>query len=143
MSKDHRYIWVSSEDKTRSRQTSLNEYRIELPSPLWLKGEWELALCDLTYHWKFTPLPTFISVCCDLVESNIIGGVEAQVLRRLLLGADTLTEYQFQYLQYIRIIHSYITTVQLTLVDEKGQPIEMNGWIYCTLHLRRRNSLLS
>ncbi len=61
-------------------------------------------------------------VCCDLVENNIIGGVEAQVLRHLLLGAASLTEYQFQQLQYIRIIPSNITAVRLSILDEKAIP---------------------
>ncbi len=149
MSNYHYYIWLSSTVKTHSIPSALNEYNITLseynitlPFSLWLHDEWELALCDLTYHRNFTSVPIFSTVCCDLVESNIIGGVEAQVLRRLLLGATSLTEYQFQQLQYIRIIPSNITAVRLSLLDEKAIPIELDGWVYCTLHIRKKNPLL-
>ncbi len=78
-----------------------------------------------------------------LWRAIFFGGVEAQVLCRLLMGAASLMEYpQFQQLQYMRIIPSYITAVRLRLLDEKAIPIELNGWVYCTLHIRKKDSLL-
>lgn len=142
MSKDQYYIWLSSADKTR-QSSAHHQYITTLPHPLWLKGEWEVALIDFTYQGVFHEEPTFITVCCDLVESNIIGGTEAQVLRRLLPGSGSLIEYQFQQLQYMRIISSYITQIRLSFVDEKNKPIDFHGSIYCTLSVRKRSSFLS
>ncbi len=142
MSNDQYYIWWSSTDKTCSIPSASNEYNIALPFSLWLIDECELALCDLTYHESFTSVPIFSTVWCDLVESNIIGRVETQVLSRLLPVAASLTEYQFQQLQYIRIIPSNITAVQLSLLREKAIPIKLDSWVYCTLHIRKKNPLL-
>ncbi len=107
-----------------------------------LHGEWELALYDLTYHRSFTSVQIFGTVYCDPAESNIIEGEEVQVLHHLLLGAPSLTKYQFQQMQYIMIIPSNITAVRLSLLDEKKIPIELDGWVYCTLHIRQKNPLL-
>ncbi len=148
MDTDNIYLYLSNEDKTASTVTNeAHNFAVHLPLPLWLDiGQWEMALQSVSYEGLFlsSPPPKMVSVCCDVIESSIIHGSQAQVLRRLVNRDIHDVHWDFDQLQYKRIISNAVTTVRIYLLNEKGELaiLSPGSWIYCTLHLQRRNILM-
>jgi hypothetical protein len=146
MDSSSKYLYLSSEDKTL-HQTGAHDFTIALTAPLWLENEgWELALQSIHFVGKFTsePTPKMISVCCDIAETSMIHNSQAKILRRLTNSNVTYVHWEYLNLQYKRIITTPVTSVRVYLLTEKGVPavLSPDSWLYCTLHLRKRNALL-
>ena len=146
MDVDSIYLYLSNEDKTVSSAWPYN-FSVTLPKTLWLESsKWEMALHSISYEGNFitSPPPKLISVCCDAIESSIIHSSQAQILRRLINTDVTNVHWDFEQLQYKKIIISDLSSVRVYLLDEKGNPAVLGpeSWVYCTLHLRKKNTLL-
>jgi hypothetical protein len=144
-----RYLYVSSEDKTAAsgyRPHEAHDFTVSLPYPLWLKpDQWEIALNSIAFVGSFLPpAPKMVTVCCEGIEDSIINGSQAPVLRRLLNREITHVSLDFNTLEYKGLVRSSLTSIRIYLQTEEGLPAKLSqtSWLYCTLHLRRKNTLL-
>ena len=148
MTSDSMYIHVSNEGSSVSSYLKYaHDFEVTLPKTLYCPGQWEMALDNVYYqgHYISSP-PKMLTVHCDLVDNNIINGIESQVLRRIpnVLSSGQPLHWQFEHLYYINLITTQIRSVRIRILDEKGLPTTLSpdSWIYCTLHLRKKNTLL-
>ncbi len=147
MERHNIYLYLSDEDPSVFPHESAADFTVSLPKTLHiLPGEWEMALQSVSYMGDIisSPIPKMISFCCDVVDSSIIHGSEAQVLRRLVNTGVNKVDWTFNELQYIPVVRGDLTSVRLYLLTEKGVPVEFNSisYIFYTLHLKRINTLL-
>jgi hypothetical protein len=139
---------VSSEDQpSAGGQHEAHDFAVRLPYPLWFKepDQWEMALKSITYLGSFlSPAPKMITVCCNAIEDSVINASQAPVLRRLLNRKITHVYWDFDALEYKGLVRSSLTSLRIYLETEEGVPAKLSptSWLYCTLHLRKKNSLL-
>ena len=142
---DSVYLCMSSESPYAHGVT--HDFTETLPKTFWINpNQWEISLQNMTLiQDEITSLtPRMITVCCDIVNSSIIHGMEAQVLRRLVNTDINHMHWDSDQLYYMPVVTSPLTSLRLYLLDEKGAPLKVSAdsVMYYTLHLRKRNTLL-
>ena len=127
------YFHLSSEDSKNFHPSNTPlDFTVELPAPLYLEGEWEVALLDIDFDDWLSDLYVF----CDMCKHSVYEGILQPVLRRVpKFGLDTMPQYvpvQVTYSCYLKKIHVYIKESTLTDGSYLTKPTT------CTLQLRKR-----
>ena len=109
------FIYLTSEDSPIHSGNTSNDFIIELPGSLNLKGRWECALVDTNRRYT--------DVYCDWCVDSIVGEKRLPILRRLLASGT-------QYPLYIPINQGPKQRIRINLT----QPTQ--GTTHIVLHIR-------
>jgi hypothetical protein len=130
-------MFLSSDDsKEHFSQNSAGSFSVHLPERLFLKGKWDVALCELDYQGKVSADSVYI--CSGICESSVVGDIKLPVLRRISLKGKK-KHYEFSHLFFIPVIHQEIPTINVFIRGEHGENMSVeSGTVKCTLVFKRR-----
>ncbi|KAJ8313183.1 hypothetical protein KUTeg_009263 [Tegillarca granosa] len=114
------------------------DFRVHLPKPQQLVGNWDISLLDFTYQGSKPISEPDIFICCNLAEEDtIVGENEIPLLRRVFArDAEVNIIYNNPYSVPVKIgvfqdVHVYITTSKNELASFLTGPVTV------TLQLKR------
>lgn len=62
------------------------DFRVLIPKPLQLTGNWTVSLLELAYQGSKIPTEKDLYICCNLCRDTIVGDSEIPLLRRLFIS---------------------------------------------------------
>ena len=133
MEKCEHYLYVSSSDsKTIYPNNNPSEFRVELPTCLMLRGDWEIALIEFKFsHSKTNDSALLLDGC----ECSYINDSFRPVLR--FLESGTMHRIYNNPI-YISITRDMFERLHLILLPCDGLQSSLSTELLrCTLHLRR------
>ena len=134
MEKDRHYIQLCSEDsKERYPENEVTNFTSELPKPLYLKGQWEMALMEAVYNKDLHSPYYSMYILCDICEDNIVHNNVRPILRKM-------TREPFLKVPiFVNVKSEFIQRIRISMVDSKLRPLKnVSGGFSCSLLLRRK-----
>jgi hypothetical protein len=139
---DNTYIYLSSRDcKYIYPNNTGNNFTINLPQTLRLRGQWSFSLFDLCIASPGgNSKGEHLILSCNIATSSIIGDKYCRILRKFTLNNKSHCHRTFTQQQYVTVDNtSDINVINITILDPKTLspttvPIEK---VSCTLHLKR------
>ena len=124
-----KYLFISSEDSLELNPTN-STYDFTITLPQTLRGDWEIALGDITYVSHFEDFYVF----CDLCEYSYVKDKTLPILRKV----EQMGEFENLYFHTVtrNVIQRIRIFVRNTKLETPSQDI---GPIRCTLILKPMN----
>jgi hypothetical protein len=142
--REHYYLHVNCNDSSEFYPTNdPSDFRIKLPRPLTLEGEWECGLINLSFWPQFatSEKPKEIYICTDLIGNSYAMDGLHPILKRISVPENVITKVNINYahVDFITLNQSILQTVQLYIMDNTGvAPSFLTKDLYCSLLLRKK-----
>lgn len=140
------YLYFSSQDSSHIHlSNSSKSFVYELPSQIFLHGEWEVALVE--YSLKLTKQSTFpdtIQLLTDIVTASPFKHNFLQVLRQDTFRKKSILPPEVLDLRYVPIINPIIDRIKVeVLLETKSGDIQINTSHPCNivLHFQKAATL--
>ena len=114
-----------------------NDFIVELPAKLSLKGSWVVGVLDVQLQKRNGPKSN-VYLCCDGIVESYAGGRSVPILKPLTIGKG-LNIIEFSNIQYVRLkVCNDAAQMRLTIkdVDTLGVVPFLQGATRCTLHFK-------
>lgn len=136
MEKCEHYLYISSSDsKTIYPNNNASEFRVELPTCLMLRGDWEIALIEFKFsHSKTNDYALLFDGCeCSYINDSfrpVLRFIESGTLQRIYDNPI-----------YLRVTRDMIERLHILLLpcDDLHSTLNTES-LRCTLHLRKVKS---
>jgi hypothetical protein len=138
------YLYLNSNDsRSFYPENDPSDFRIRLPKPLNLKGDWECALLNISFWPDFhtSEKPKEIYICLEEIANSYAMDNLYPILRRISIPENLITKINLIYPQvdFVPVTQSVLQSIRLYIMDNKGlTPSFMIKDLYCTLLLRRK-----
>ena len=132
------YIYLSSNDsKSIYHDNTATNFRSRLARPLSLRGDYEIAIIDLTFpEFNTNYNPSHITLKSSICEDSCADDTLAPILLRVFKINNRLVDIAEP--RYIRLNTQSLCTIDIHLSDAQGlRPSFKRGEVCCTLHIRR------
>lgn len=142
--RDDYYLHVNCNDSTSIYpDNDPADFRIRLPKPLSLEGEWECALLNISFWPQFhtSEKPKELYICIDEIANSYAVDGLYPILKRVSVPENIITKVNLIYphLDFLPVTQSLLQSVHVYIMDnERLQPSFIIKDLYCTLHLRRK-----
>jgi hypothetical protein len=130
------YLYLTSEDSRNAHRANTNiDFTIELPRTLYLDGEWECSLKEVTFS---LPNPNILYVCSDLCVESFACDTSYPILRVVPNVKPNLTSLTFNDSYYVGVNKRRLEQLRIFIRGEKLTSVTTKtGIVYCTIHLKR------
>ena len=133
----HIFFVKSSDSLNVFPENSANDFTIELPEQLYLKGEWQCALHEIAFR---DDISQDIVVGCDMVDNSIIADSKHQVLRVISRRNSVVRYVSFSELLWIPVSRDQIKRFRIVIKDEQLRLATfLSGEVTCTVEIRKTN----
>ena len=120
-----------------------SEFTTRLHRQLELEGDWDCALCDITFMPSFQQgavPPPHIYICSSGVDESIVRERGYQVLRRIpIRGVGAEIDHTFNLAYYMPVSAHRLAAITVCFKDHNLQPAKLNGRVSCTVHIKPRS----
>lgn len=112
-----RMVLKSTDSSTVHSDNKPQDFRVRLPRPLPLKGDWTVELTEFRNSKLTKTTDQEIFVYCSVCDDSIVGGSQKPLLRRIVLKNNNNVIFERPYRIPLRIndigdIHVYIKDMQ-------------------------------
>lgn len=112
-----RMVLKSTDSSTVHSDNKPQDFRVRLPRPLPLKGDWTVELTEFRNSKLTKTTDQEIFVYCSVCDDSIVGGSQKPLLRRIVLKNNNNVIFERPYRIPLRIkdfgdIHVYIKDKQ-------------------------------
>ena len=138
------YFHVCSQDSLDIfPDNNASNFKIQLPSTLYLEGNWECGLMNISFWPEFTTetKPKEIYIGCDLIVNSYAMNNLFPVLKRISVPSNLNTKINIHFpeIDFIDMHKKIIQTVHFYIYDDKSEfPSFAVKDLYCSLHLRQK-----
>lgn len=110
-------VFKSTDSSTVHSDNKPQDFRVRLPRPLPLKGDWTVELTEFRNSKLTKTTDQEIFVYCSVCDDSIVGGSQKPLLRRIVLKNNNNVIFERPYRIPLRIndigdIHVYIKDKQ-------------------------------
>lgn len=134
------YYFFLDSKATTTRNNKFYDFTVDFPYTLFLgEKQWEIGLAEVSFFKKNVVSPD-LYLCCDKISPSFKNNETAQIIR-FIPGVKGRAHFSFNPIYYfgvlgntIKTIRMYINTTSSTIESFEGETL------YCTLHLREKNS---
>ena len=132
MERNHYYLYLSHDEGIHP-QDSANDFTIELPSELQLKGNWYCGLTEINFKSK--ELNKNIYLCADICQDSFVKNRQMPVLRCISLKKRQINEI-YNSVYYVKVTRESLRNLRIYIRDEEMKPTSFeSATLTCTLHL--------
>ena len=132
MERDHYYLYISHTEGIHS-QDSANDFTIELPSELQLKGNWFCGLTEIDFKCKEANKHVYL--CTDICQDSFVNKRRIPVLRCIFLKKKQVNEI-YNSVYYVKVTRESLRNLRIFIKDEDMKPTSFeSATLTCTLHL--------
>jgi hypothetical protein len=130
------YLYLTYDDSRNVHPDNKNaDFSVELPRTLYLDGDWECCLKDVTFS---SPSPNILYVCSDLCVESFAHDTSYPILRCIPNIVPNSTSLTFSESYYVRVNKRSLGRLRIFIRGDKLVPITTGtGIVYCTIHLKR------
>ena len=129
---------LTSTDSSDYFDNKPNCFRVQLNKQIQFDGYWTVALTEFSSEsWSKSKKKSELFVCCDICEETLIGGKEAQLLRRVYLGEKpgNIT-YTLPYNIPVKL--GQLQQIGIYITDRDGNLVPfLDGPVTVTLHFKK------
>ena len=134
MDRKNIYLHVTNDDSTAYfPNNNASVFHVKLNKPLYLKGAWQLGVCELEIKCD---LSSYLYVVCSACQVLVVDGKQTRVLRALSVNKTYHEIYPVIF--YVPVETQFIDTIEFRLIQRNGTPIsfkEQESFVHMTLHL--------
>jgi hypothetical protein len=144
--RDEYYLHLNCKDSTEFFPSNdPADFRIKLPRPLTLDGQWECALINLSYWPQFhtSEKPKEMYLCLEEVSNSYAMDGLHPILKRVSVPENIITKVNLIYphIDFLPINQTVLQSIRFYIIDNEGlTPSFVIKDLYCTLLLRRKIS---
>ena len=131
MDRNHYYLYLTHAEGIHP-QDNANDFTIELPFELQLKGNWYCGLTEVDFKSK--EVNKRIYLCTDICQDSFVKNRQVPVLRCISLKKKQVSEI-YNSVNYVQLSRDSLRQVRIYLRDEdlKSTSFE-SATLTCTLH---------
>jgi hypothetical protein len=127
------YLYLTYEDSRNVHPDNTNiDFTIELPRTLYLDGEWDCCLKDVTFS---SPNPNIVYVCSDLCVESFACDTSYPILRVVPSIEPNSISLTFSDSYYIRVHKRSLGLIRIFIRGDKLLTTK-TGIAYCTILTR-------
>lgn len=150
------YVTLPSNDTSLPADRQFpNSFEVRLPSPINLTTQYQVAIFEMFYNVKQATTEETIDgvnvitgggitndlfVYCNLIEAQIVGSSQVRLLKHI--GNNEIDKTQVfratEPLQFVNVIAKHITEISITIADQQGALVPLQGTTTIILAFRKK-----
>ena len=132
MDRNHYYLYLTHKEGIHPNDNA-NDFTIELPFELQLKGNWYCGLTEVEFKTKEANKRIYL--CTDICQDSVVKKRQMPVLPSISLKKKQVNEI-YNPARYVQISRDSLRKLRIYLRDEDLKPTSFEGaTLMCTLHL--------